>query len=130
MGIKTYLISASLKGILAQRLVKKICSNCKTKYHASETEKNLLEIKNDTILYKGTGCPKCYYTGYKGRIAIHEVMKIDKTISDIIYKGGSVEELNATAVGNGMTTLKENCRKLVLEGITTVDEYSQVIFES
>lgn len=130
MGIKAYLISASLKGILAQRLVKKICSNCKTKYHASEAEKNLLELNNDLILYKGAGCPKCYYTGYKGRIAIHEVMKVDKTISEIIYKGGSVEELSAAAVGNGMSTLKENCRKLVLEGITTIDEYSQVIFES
>lgn len=129
MGIKTYLISASLKGILAQRLVKKICSNCKTKYHVGETEKNLLEIKNEMVLYKGAGCPKCYFTGYRGRIAIHEVMKVDKTISQIIYNGGSIEELTAAAVNNGMSTLKENCRKLVIEGITTIDEYSQVIFK-
>ncbi|MGD9567350.1 MAG: GspE/PulE family protein [Sedimentibacter sp.] len=129
MGIKTYLISASLKGILAQRLVKKICSNCKVKYQAGEAEKNLLELKNDVSLYKGRGCPKCYFTGYRGRIAIHEVMKVDKTICDIIYKGGSVEELKKAAVSNGMITLKENCRKLVMDGITTIDEYSQVIFK-
>lgn len=129
MGIKTYLISASLKGILAQRLVKKICSNCKTKYYAGEAEKNLLEIKNEMVLYKGAGCPKCYFTGYRGRITIHEVMKVDKTISKIIYNGGSIEELTAAAVNNGMSTLKENCRKLVIEGITTIDEYSQVIFK-
>lgn len=87
MGIKPFLIAASLKGVLAQRLVKKICCNCKTKYQAGEIEKNLLKIKSDAILYKGTGCPKCYYTGYKGRIAIHEAMKIDKNISDIICRG-------------------------------------------
>lgn len=129
MGIKPFLIAASLKGILAQRLIKKICSNCITEYDAGEIEKNLLEINDSAILYKGLGCPKCYYTGYKGRIAIHEVMKIDKTISDIICNGGFVEELKNAAEDNGMTTLKDNCRQLVLEGITTMDEYSQVIFK-
>ncbi len=129
MGIKPFLIAASLKGILAQRLVKKICINCKTKYMADEIEKDLLKINNDTILYKGTGCPKCYYTGYKGRIAVHEAMKIDRNLSDIICMGGSVDELAEAAAGNGMSTLKDNCRQLVLDGVTTTEEYSQIISE-
>ncbi len=129
MGIKPFLIAASLKGILAQRLVKKICVNCKTKYMADEIEKDLLKINNDTILYKGTGCPKCYYTGYKGRIAVHEAMKIDRNLSDIICMGGSVDELAEAAAGNGMSTLKDNCRQLVLDGVTTTEEYSQIISE-
>lgn len=129
MGISSYLIAASLKGILAQRLVKRICSNCSIEYLSSEADMDILELKEETMLYRGVGCPKCYNTGYRGRIAIHEILKMDKEMSDVIYRGGSVEELAALAESKGMKLLKENCRILVLDGITTVDEYSQVIFK-
>lgn len=129
MGIKPFLTAASLRGVIAQRLVKKICTNCKKSYEPSEYEKSLLEIKKNVILYKGTGCPKCYNSGYRGRIAIHEVMKVDKNIRDLIYAAGSADELNKAAVNNGMKTLKDNCRQLVLEGVTTVEEYSQVVYK-
>lgn len=129
MGIKPFLIAASLKGVVSQRLVKRICSNCKNEYQANEYEIKLLNITGPHTLYKGRGCPKCYNTGYSGRIAIHEIMNIDETLIDIIYKGGSINELTVAAVNNGMTSLMDNCRMLVLDGITTIEEYSQIVFK-
>lgn len=129
MGIKTFLVAASLRGVVAQRLVKKICANCKEKYISNSFENNLLELNESVVLYKGTGCSKCYNTGYSGRIGIHEVMKVNQNLRNIIYKGGSTDELTAEAIKNGMATLKDNCRQLVLEGITSVEEYSQVVYK-
>lgn len=130
MGIKSFLIAASLKGVIAQRLVKKICSNCKIEYIASEYEKNLLGINESApILFRGMGCPKCYHTGYSGRIAIHEIMKVDKTARNLIYQGSSADELTQIAIKGGMTTLEDNCRALVLDGVITFEEYSQVVFK-
>lgn len=129
MGIKTFLVAASLRGVISQRLVKKICTNCKESYMSNSFENNLLELKDSVVLYKGTGCSKCYNTGYSGRIGIHEVMKVDQNIRNKIYKGCSTDELTEEAIKNGMATLKDNCRQLVLEGITSVEEYSQVVYK-
>lgn len=129
MGIKPFLLAASLRGIIAQRLVKKICSNCKTSYEASEYEKELLEKDGDTILYRGKGCPKCYNTGYSGRIAIHEILKVNKDVRESITSGKSIDEITHVAEKGGMKTLKDNCKELVLSGVTTVEEYSQVVYK-
>lgn len=129
MGIKPYLVAASLRGIVAQRLVKKVCLNCKEGYEASEAEKKLLEIKGNLILYKGKGCPKCYYTGYSGRRAIHEILKIDKAIRDAIQNEKGNDEIELLAERSGMKNLKDNCRDLVLSGITTMEEYIQVVYK-
>jgi len=129
MGIKTFLVAASLRGVISQRLVKKICTNCKEEYLSSSFENNLLEIKDSVVICKGAGCSKCYNTGYSGRIGIHEVMKVNQNMRNIIYNGGSTDELMDEAIKNGMTTLKDNCRQLVLEGITSVEEYSQVVYK-
>lgn len=129
MGIKTFLVAASLRGVISQRLVKKICTNCKEEYLSNSFENNLLELKDSIVLSKGAGCSKCYNTGYSGRIGIHEVMKVDQNMRNIIYKGGSTDELMDEAIKNGMTTLRDNCRQLVLEGITSVEEYSQVVYK-
>jgi type IV pilus assembly protein PilB len=129
MGVKPFLVAASLRGVISQRLVKRICTNCKEEYMSSSLENNLLELESSVVLCKGTGCPKCYNTGYSGRIAIHEVMKVDKNLRNIIYKGGSTDELTRENVKNGMTTLKDICRQLVIEGITSVEEYSQVVYK-
>lgn len=129
MGIKPFLIAASVRGIVAQRLVKRVCPNCKEEYRASETEKNLLGIEFDAALQRGTGCPKCFNTGYSGRIAIHEILKVDKAVREAIQRGKSLDEITKAAEKGGMTTLKENCRELVLCGITTMEEYSQVVYK-
>ena len=129
MGIKPFLVAASLRGIVAQRLVKKICVNCREEYFANEAEKRLLGVKENTVLQRGRGCQKCYYTGYSGRIAIHEILKIDKVIRDAIQNEKSNDEIAALAEGAGMMTLMDNCRELVLAGVTTIDELSQVIYK-
>ncbi|NLB33819.1 MAG: type II/IV secretion system protein, partial [Tissierellia bacterium] len=130
MGVKPFLVAASLRGIVAQRLVKKICNNCKEEYKANQAEKNLLEVKESSVLlYRGRGCPKCYYTGYSGRIAIHEILEIDKIIRDAIQNEKSNDEITCIAEKEGMKTLKDNCRELVLEGVTTIDEFSQVVYK-
>ncbi|NLL41706.1 MAG: type II/IV secretion system protein, partial [Synergistaceae bacterium] len=129
MGVKPYLVAASLRGIVAQRLVKKICLNCREEYGASEAEKRLLEIKGSLILHRGRGCPKCYYTGYSGRTAIHEILKVDRVIRDAIQNEKSNDEIERLAEGAGMKTLKDNCRELVISGITSMEEYIQVVYK-
>ena len=129
MGVKPFLVAASLRGIVAQRLVKKVCLNCRIEYEANEAEKILLEINTDVMLQRGRGCPKCYYTGYCGRIAIHEILIIDKNVRSAIQNEKSNDEIATIAESAGMSTLKDNCRKLVLSGITTTEEFSQVIYD-
>lgn len=129
MGIKPFLVAASVRGIVAQRLVKKICTNCKEEYDSSDYERELLGINGDVKLYRGKGCPKCYHTGYSGRIAIHEILKVDKAIREIITNGGDSDHIAQAAKKSGMQTLRDNCLELVLSGVTTIEEYSQVVFK-
>ena len=129
MGIRPFLIAASLRGIVAQRLIKRICNNCRIEYVASDIDKSILGVEEDIILQKGKGCPKCLNTGYDGRIAIHEILKVDKEVRDAILRGINIDEVTKIAEKNGMKSLKENCRDLVLSGVTTVDEYSHVIYK-
>ncbi len=129
MGIKPFLISASLRGVIAQRLVKRICTNCKIEYEANDIEKKLLGVQREVSLYKGRGCPKCYYTGYSGRIAIHEILKMDKDVREAVQSGKNTDELADAAQKSGMRTLRDNCLELVLSGITTTDEFSQIVYK-
>jgi type IV pilus assembly protein PilB len=123
MGVESYLISNSVVGIVAQRLVKKICPECKEKYQPTENERRLMKIDESVPLYSGRGCPTCNNTGYKGRIAIAEIMELDTKIKKLIDKGESGDVIKAAAKEQGMVDLQENCRELVLNGITTIDEY-------
>jgi type IV pilus assembly protein PilB len=115
--------------VAAQRLVKKICTYCKTPYNADEDDKIMLDTKNDTVLFRGRGCPRCYNTGYRGRIAVHEIMKVDDNVKNAIYSGNTADELTLAAYKSGMKSLRDNCRQLVLQGITTIDEYRSVLYK-
>lgn len=129
MGIEPYLISDSLIGVVAQRLVRRICPNCKTEYLPSEDERNILGINDvSTKLYKGKGCNQCNHTGYKGRIAIHEVMPITKEIKKLISKKSGIEELRKEAISEGMKVLMENGKYLILKGITTYEEIMRATY--
>ncbi len=128
MGVPPYLVSSAVIGVVAQRLVKKICDSCKTQYIPNEQERQLLKIQDDITLYKGKGCSYCNNTGYKGRTAIHEVMPIDRKLRIQIDKGESTDLLRQTAKTNGTITLRENCKELVLKGITTIDELIRVTY--
>lgn len=129
MGIEPYLISDSLAGVVAQRLVRKICTNCKKEYLPSENERNILGIHDKNIkLYKGSGCNQCNHTGYKGRIAVHEVMSVSKEIKKLINKKSSIEELREKAISEGMKVLMENGKDLILKGITTYEEMMRTAY--
>lgn len=131
MGIQPFLAASSLVGVIAQRLVRRICPNCSTAYIPSDDEKEFLNLdKNDctTKLYKGRGCELCRGTGYKGRLAVHEVMKVGSEIRQAIYNGESSDVLRDIAVKNGMITIRENTKRLVLKGITTFDEMLRISY--
>ncbi|SMB94952.1 type II secretion system protein E (GspE) [Desulfonispora thiosulfatigenes DSM 11270] len=128
MGIRPYLVSSSVFGVISQRLVRKICPECKKSYFPDEIERKLLSIDEKTPLYKGEGCSYCNYTGYKGRTAVHEIMAVNKEIRLEIDQNKSIDLLKQTAIEQGMIPLKENCIQLVLEGITTVEELINVSY--
>lgn len=128
MGIDPYLIASSVVGIMAQRLVKRICTNCKTAYDIDEKTAGLTGIQEGTTIHKGEGCSKCNGTGTAGRIAVHEVMVVDRSIRTMINEGKSIDEIKDKAISEGMYTLKDACRELVLDGIITVDEMLKITY--
>lgn len=128
MGVEPYLVSSALIGVVAQRLVRKICSNCKTSYKPNENELHILNVKGLTALYKGEGCNYCKNTGYRGRTAIHEIMYVDKEIRELINNKAIADDIKSAAIKNGMITLSDNCKNLVLEGITTIEEFIRISY--
>lgn len=128
MDIEPYLVSSSVVGVIAQRLIKKICVNCKESYIPTNTEKSLLKIDDDVSIYKGKGCSVCNHTGYKGRQAVHEIMPINETLRLLIDEKTSIDKIRKTAFDQGMVSLKESCKQLVLQGITTVDEMVRIAY--
>ncbi|MDX2084413.1 MAG: ATPase, T2SS/T4P/T4SS family [Candidatus Melainabacteria bacterium] len=128
MGAPPYLVSTAVIGILAQRLVRRICPKCKVAYQANEEELQLLGIqKKPTTLYRGTGCDRCGGSGYEGRVGLYEIMNIHREIEELIDSGGSVFAIQDAAVRNGMLTLGMDGKRKALAGITTVDEVIRVI---
>lgn len=128
MGIEPYMVSSAIIGVVAQRLIRKICISCKEKYIPSESEKSLLNIGDDVVLYRGKGCSYCNDTGYKGRTAIHEIMPIVKELRMMIDNRESADVIREVARKNGTVSLYDNCRELVLNGITTIDEMLKVTY--
>lgn len=130
MGIEPYLISTSVTGVIAQRLVRKNCPKCSHEYVPKEREREILGIKDneDIKLIKGEGCPYCNGTGYKGRVGIYEILDINKEVRETISLGENSDKIRECAIKNGMKTLKDACVEHVLEGITTVDELMRVAF--
>ncbi|KOA21420.1 type II secretion system protein E [Clostridium homopropionicum DSM 5847] len=130
MGIEQYLVAASLTGVIAQRLVKKICPKCKEAYDANEAEKNLLgeEPENPLKLYRGVGCNYCNNTGYYGRTGIYEIMEITREHRVIMQGSHDLDEIRKISIENGAKTLKMSCVDLVLRGETTIDELTTVAF--
>ncbi|GBE03565.1 MAG TPA: type II/IV secretion system protein [Nitrospirae bacterium] len=131
LGIAPFLINASLIGVVAQRLVRKVCSNCAEEYTLSEGECRMLGLNYDedkkNNVNIGTGCNQCRGTGYFGRTGVFEVMEISDTIKAEIESKSSPEKIRQVAKNEGYTMLKENAVKVLLEGRTTVDEIVRVI---
>lgn len=129
MGVKPYLVSTSVVGIMAQRLVRRICSKCKIEYEASSYEKEVMgqPLSKPLKLYKGCGCGYCNDTGYSGRIGIYEIMDITRNHREAINLGADSDELRDISIKNGMKTLASECKELVLDGTTTIEELSTIM---
>lgn len=128
MGVPKYMVTSAVAGIVAQRLLKKICTKCMEQYPATEQEKEVLGIRGNVMLRRGRGCPYCNNTGYKGRTSIHEVFVFDKEIRNMVNGNCSIDEIKMKACEKGMKTLAESARDLVLQGITTVEQAVKATF--
>jgi type IV pilus assembly protein PilB len=130
MGVEPFLVATAIKGVIAQRLVRRICPSCKEAYEGYETENRLLHLNGDdrVTLYRGKGCASCNYTGYNGRLGVYEIMNVNRDIKDVIIKSNNPEELRDEAIRKGMKTLSDSCRELVLKGETTIEEMMKIIF--
>jgi len=128
MGVKPYLVATSVVGIMAQRLVRRVCSKCNQEYEANEYEKEILgyDKEKSLMLHKGKGCGYCNGTGYLGRVGIYEIMEITREHRDAINAGENADFLRDISVKNGMTTLRDECKDLVLKGITTINELATI----
>jgi type IV pilus assembly protein PilB len=131
MGVESFLLTSSINLIVAQRLVRKICGNCKTPVEvSSEILINIgvdpAEVASGFPTFRGQGCPTCNQTGYKGRVALYEVMVMHDALKEIILRGVSVADLKREAVKLGMITLRRSAIKKVRDGLTTIEETVRV----
>ncbi len=133
IGVEPYLVSSAMRGIISQRLVRRICPNCKEEYEPSEDE--LLELgmpaKSGMLFYRGKGCPNCFHTGYRGRTAVFEMLEITSKVRAMISRHANRDEIEAELKKpeSGFVSLRKNALRLVLEGVTTGEEVLRVISE-
>ena len=132
MGIESDLLADSMVGVIAQRLVRRLCPHCKKPYEADEDEKKLLGVnpEDSVTIYKPCGCERCSGIGYKGRIGVYEIMTITPAIRRVISKRGSAEEIKDVALSEGMHTLRMSASRMVMEGITSFSEMIKVSFDN
>lgn len=132
MGVEGYLLADSLVGIIAQRLVRRLCPYCKKPHLITDTEKRIMGIRADVNpeIYEPVGCERCDNTGYSGRIGIYEIMKITPPLKELISKNASVSELKQMGMREGMHTLRQSATMLVIKGITSVHEMIKTTFEN
>lgn len=126
MGIPTFLITATVEAILAQRLVRRICTKCREETELSQEMLMDLGIENkvtpDQKFYRGVGCDNCNNTGYKGRVGLFELMVLNDELRDMIMQNSTTDDLRDKAASHGMVTLREYGIRFVMEGVTTADE--------
>lgn len=128
MGIEPFMVASSVLGAVAQRLVRRICDNCKEEVYPGDAEITFASIEPGTVLYRGAGCERCSGTGYHGRIAIYEILPVSATIQGLILRRASCDELRRAAIKEGMVTLRDDGIKKALGGITTIKEIMRVAF--
>ena len=132
MGIEPYLIADSVIGVIAQRLVRRLCPDCKRPRLATPDEKELMSCnpQEEVTIYEPCGCSKCENTGYKGRIGVYEIMRITPKLKTIISKRQGADAIKQQALQEGMYTLRMSATEYVLDGTTSFDEMIKVSFDS
>jgi type IV pilus assembly protein PilB len=133
IGVEPYLTASALRGIISQRLVRRICPHCKEEYEPTDEELTDLALpkKPGQKFFRGAGCPDCFNTGYRGRAAIFEMMPINSNVRSLISENARRSELEAALKDSksGFVSMRENAIRLMLEGITTVEEVLRVTNE-
>ncbi len=126
LGMEPFLLTATIEGIVAQRLVRTICTRCKEEYSPTEEELMELNLRLEDVrgrtFFRGRGCDNCHNSGYKGRMALFEIMMMDDTLREMVMNEASTAVLREHAVRRGMRTLRENGLLAIYEGLTTIDE--------
>ena len=133
LGVEPYLISSSVNSVVAQRLVRVLCNDCKEGYRLDESHINALNGAGEKFIgeyvYKPKGCPKCFNTGYSGRQAIFEIMLMDDALKSLVLQTSDANQIKAAALRAGMVTLRRDGMIKVLKGITSIDEVLRVTHE-
>lgn len=133
MGVEKFMVSSSLLGVIAQKLVRKVCPYCRIPHKATESELGMIgmPLDSDITLYeaKKGGCERCNFAGSKGRTAVHEIMIVTNKIKHAIHEDKTTEELNDIAIEDGMISMKENLRRLLVEGVITFETYFDTVAE-
>ncbi len=122
MGIADYLVADALVGVIAQRLVKRLCPECRRRSKTTPSEMRMLGIDEPISIYRPQGCQFCNHTGYKGRIAVHEIMYMNENMRNAVVREKNLEVLRDLARQNGMVTLWSSCRNLVINGVTSIQQ--------
>ena len=132
IGIEPFLLTATLQGILAQRLVRRVCQKCKTLYEPDEQVVRELGLRAELVAGKqfahGKGCQACNFTGYRGRLAITEILVMDDRLRELILSSASTSTLASAAHEAGMTTLRDAGLRAVFDGTTTAEEILRETF--
>jgi general secretion pathway protein E len=126
MGIEPYLLASTLNGVLAQRLVRKLCKACRTPYEPDAAERSVFGANAPDRLYKAVGCGACNFSGYRGRTGIYELLTADEALRHKIHDSAEESALREAAVANGMVRLREDGLRWVREGVTALDEVLRV----
>ena len=129
MGCEPYLVSSAIIAVMAQRLVRRICPNCKLAVIANETERRFLNIppeRGEVKIHRGAGCSRCARTGYYDRIGVYEMVPFDPGLCELVMQKASTERLCEYAVNRGEVTLRQDALKKVLHGETTMQEAIRV----
>lgn len=131
MGIESYLLADSLVGIIAQRLVRRLCPRCKKAREATENEMRILDRLEDEelLIYDPVGCPYCGNTGYYGRTGVYEIMEVSPALKRLIARQASTAEIEEAAIAQGMHTLHSSAAKYVLDGTTSIAEMLRITFD-
>jgi len=133
IGVEPYLVASALRGVISQRLVRRICPQCRTAYTPDDEELSELGLppQEGLVFYRGAGCPSCFDTGFRGRIAVFEMLVINSRVRRMIAEGASRDEIEQELKKpeNGFVSLRDNAMRLVREGITTTGEMMRVVGE-
>jgi type IV pilus assembly protein PilB len=127
MGIPPYLVASTVIGVIAQRLIRKLCSSCKDIRELTEEEKQVIGLEQEITVYRARQCENCSYTGYRGRIAVHEVLTLDEKIRHLITRGADEQDIKNYAFEKGMSSLRDDGILKVKKGITSLEELMRVI---